>query len=64
MLLAVAPVVAAAVIRLLGATLRYRDVCAEGVPVGHRVAGPTVFAFWHCSMLTCAHRFRGWGLRF
>lgn len=62
MLLAVVPVLAAGMIRLLGATLRYRDVCAEGVPVGHTVAGPTVFAFWHCSMLTCAHRFQGLGI--
>jgi lysophospholipid acyltransferase (LPLAT)-like uncharacterized protein len=62
MLLAFVPVLAAAVIRLLGATLRYRDVNAEGVPNGHTIPGPTVFAFWHCSMLTCAHRFRGLGI--
>jgi lysophospholipid acyltransferase (LPLAT)-like uncharacterized protein len=61
-MLAVVPVVAAGVIRLLGATLRYRDVNAAGVPHGHTVPGPTVFAFWHCSMLTCAHRFRGLGI--
>lgn len=62
MLLAVVPRLAALLIRLVGATLRYRDVCAEGVPVGHTVPGPTVFAFWHCSMLACAHRFRGLGI--
>ena len=57
-LLAVVPPLAALLIRVVGATLRYRDVNAEGTPVGHTVAGPTIFAFWHCSMLTCAHRFR------
>jgi lysophospholipid acyltransferase (LPLAT)-like uncharacterized protein len=57
-MLAVVPRLAALLIRILGATLRYRDVQAEGVPVGHTVPGPTVFAFWHCSLLTAAHRFR------
>jgi lysophospholipid acyltransferase (LPLAT)-like uncharacterized protein len=57
-LLAVVPPLAAGLIRALGATLRYRDVNAEGVPNGHTVPGPMVFAFWHCSLLTCAHRFR------
>ena len=57
-MLAVVPPLAALLIRVLGATLRYRDVNALGTPIGHTVQGPTVFAFWHCSMLTCAHRFR------
>lgn len=57
-MLAVVPPLAALLIRALGATLRYRDVNALGTPIGHTVQGPTVFAFWHCSMLTCAHRFR------
>jgi lysophospholipid acyltransferase (LPLAT)-like uncharacterized protein len=57
-LLAVVPALAALVIRALGATLRYRDVNAEGVPVGIEVPGPTVFAFWHCALLVCAYRFR------
>ena len=57
-MLAVVPPLAALLIRALGATLRYRDVNAAETPNGHTVAGPTVFAFWHCSMLTCAHRFR------
>ena len=57
-LLAIVPPLAALLIRMVGATLRYRDVNAEGTPAGHTVAGPTIFAFWHCSMLTCAHRFR------
>jgi lysophospholipid acyltransferase (LPLAT)-like uncharacterized protein len=57
-LLAIVPPLAAGLIRALGATLRYRDVNAVGVPNGHTVPGPTVFAFWHSSLLTCAHRFR------
>ncbi len=61
-ILAVTPALAALVIRALGATLRYRDVNAEGVPNGHTLPGPVVFAFWHCSMLTCAHRFRNLGI--
>ncbi len=61
-LLAVVPPLAAALIRGVGASLRYRDVNAPGVPVGHTLPGPVVFAFWHCSMLTCAHRFRDLGI--
>ena len=52
----------ALLIRVVGATLKYRDVNAPGVPVGHTLPGPVVFAFWHCSMLTCAHRFRNLGI--
>ena len=60
--LAVVPRIAAAVIRLLGATLRYRDVNAPGVPVGIEIPGPVVFAFWHRTLLVCAHRFRNKGI--
>ena len=56
------PPVMALLIRAVGATLKYRDVNAPGVPVGHTLPGPVVFAFWHCSMLTCAHRFRELGI--
>ncbi len=52
------PPMAAMLIRALGATLRYRDINASGVPNGHEIPGPTIFAFWHCSLLACAHRFR------
>ena len=62
LLLAVVPSVAALLIRVLGATLRYRDVCEKNVPVGITIAGPTIFAFWHRSLLVCAHRFRGHGI--
>jgi lysophospholipid acyltransferase (LPLAT)-like uncharacterized protein len=61
-MLAVVPRVAALLIRVVGATLKYKDVNAPGVPNGHTIPGPVVFAFWHCSMLTCAHRFRNLGI--
>ena len=61
-MLAIVPPMAALLIRVLGATLRYRDVNAAGTPNGHTMAGPTVFAFWHCTMLTSAHRFRNLGI--
>jgi len=60
--LAVVPPLAAALIRLLGSTLRYRDINAPGVPVGIEIPGPVVFAFWHRTLLTCAHRFRNKGI--
>lgn len=58
LLLAIIPPLAALVIRALGATLRYRDVTAPGTPVGINIPGPTIFAFWHRTLLICAHRFR------
>jgi lysophospholipid acyltransferase (LPLAT)-like uncharacterized protein len=61
-MLAVVPWFAALLIRVVGATLRYRDINAPGTPNGHTLPGPTIFAFWHCSMLTCAHRFRNLGI--
>ncbi len=61
-ILAIVPPVAALLIRLLGATLRYRDVNAPGVPVGIDIPGPVVFAFWHRTLLVCAHRFRNRGI--
>jgi lysophospholipid acyltransferase (LPLAT)-like uncharacterized protein len=62
-LLAIVPPLAALTIRVLGATLRYRDVNAQDangkpVPVGIEIPGPVVFAFWHRTLLVCAHRFR------
>jgi lysophospholipid acyltransferase (LPLAT)-like uncharacterized protein len=57
-LLAIIPPVAALCIRALGATLRYRDINAAGVPVGIEIPGPVIFAFWHRTLLVCAHRFR------
>jgi len=60
--LALVPPLAAALIRILGLTLRYRDINAPGVPVGIEIPGPVVFAFWHRTLLTCAHRFRNKGI--
>jgi lysophospholipid acyltransferase (LPLAT)-like uncharacterized protein len=53
------PPIAALLIRLLGMTLRYEDRAEPGVTPGNQIPGPTVFAFWHRSLLACAHRFRG-----
>jgi lysophospholipid acyltransferase (LPLAT)-like uncharacterized protein len=56
--LTLAPPVAALLIRLLGATLKYEDRCDPGVTPGYAIPGPTVFALWHRSLLACAYRFR------
>lgn len=56
--LAVIPPLAATLIRLLGATLRYEDVTEPGTAPGDQLPGPAVFVFWHRSLLVCAHRFR------
>jgi lysophospholipid acyltransferase (LPLAT)-like uncharacterized protein len=56
--LALVPPLAALVIRLLGMTLRYEDRAEPGVTPGWAIPGPVVFAFWHRSLLACAHRFR------
>ena len=56
--IAIVPPVAALLIRLLGLTLRYEDRSDPGVTPGHLIPGASVFAFWHRSMIACAHRFR------
>jgi hypothetical protein len=56
--IAIVPPVAALLIRLLGLTLRYQDRADPGVTPGHLIPGASVFAFWHRSMIACAHRFR------
>jgi len=56
--LAIVPHVAAFLVRALGMTLRYEDRAAPGVTPGYLIPGPTVFAFWHRSLLACSHRFR------
>jgi lysophospholipid acyltransferase (LPLAT)-like uncharacterized protein len=56
--LAIIPPLAALLIRLLGSTLRYQDRTDPNVLPGDRIPGPTVFAFWHRSLLLAAHRFR------
>ncbi len=61
LILATVPHLASWLIRALGATLTYEDVYSPGttpnIP-GDAIPGPTVFAFWHQSLLACAHRFR------
>jgi lysophospholipid acyltransferase (LPLAT)-like uncharacterized protein len=58
MTLTLVPPLAALLIRLLGMTLRYEDRGDPGVTPGYAIPGPVVFAFWHRSLLACAHRFR------
>ena len=60
--LAIVPRLAALLIRLLGCTLRYEDRSAPGVTPGDQIPGPTVFAFWHRSLLIAAYRFRNLGI--
>ena len=60
--LAFIPPLAAALIRLLGATLRYEDVTGTGTIPGDQIPGPSIFVFWHRSLLACAHRFRNQGI--
>ena len=62
LVLALAPSLAAWMIRALGATLRYEDVFGPGGTRGDLIPGPTIFVFWHRSLLACAHRFRGLGI--
>lgn len=56
--LAVVPRLASFVIRCLGVTLRYRDVCSPGPFPGYDTPPPGVFAFWHRCLLASAWRFR------
>jgi lysophospholipid acyltransferase (LPLAT)-like uncharacterized protein len=57
--LAIVPRLVALLVRVVGMTLRYEDRAEPGVTPGYEIPGPTVFAFWHRSLLACAHRFRG-----
>lgn len=61
-LIAIVPPLAAALIRLLGSTLRYRDICDPEITPGDSRPGPAIFVFWHRSLLACAYRFRGQGI--
>jgi lysophospholipid acyltransferase (LPLAT)-like uncharacterized protein len=56
--LAVVPWLAAGLIRLLGMTLRYRDIAVPGIAIDRDVDGPCIYAFWHRTLLVCAYRFR------
>ncbi len=56
--LALIPPLAATLIRLLGSTLRYQDRTDPGTIPGDQIPGPSIYVFWHRSLLACAHRFR------
>ena len=61
LILATVPHLASWLIRALGATLTYQEVYppnTTGNLPGDAIPGPTIFAFWHQSLLACAHRFR------
>jgi lysophospholipid acyltransferase (LPLAT)-like uncharacterized protein len=60
--LAIVPRLASIVIRCLGATLRYHDVCEPGATPGYDIPPPAVYAFWHRCLLAGAWRFRKYGL--
>jgi len=60
--IALVPPLAAGLIRLIGLTLHYEDRTEEGVTPGDQIPGPSVFAFWHRSMIACADRFRNRGI--
>ncbi len=60
--LAIVPRLAALLIRGLGATLRYHDVYGPGGTRGDLLPGPFIYAFWHRTLLVCAHRFRHKGI--
>jgi lysophospholipid acyltransferase (LPLAT)-like uncharacterized protein len=61
-ILAVVPRVASLLIRCLGVTLRYRDVCGPGAFAGYDSPPPAVYAFWHRCLLASAWRFRNRGV--
>ena len=60
--LAIVPRLASLIIRCLGATLRYEDVCEIGATPGYDSPPPAVYAFWHRCLLAGAWRFRKYGL--
>ncbi|MEI9979106.1 MAG: lysophospholipid acyltransferase family protein [Edaphobacter sp.] len=60
--LAIVPRLASLIIRCLGATLRYEDVCEPGATPGYDSPPPAVYAFWHRCLLTGAWRFRKYSL--
>ncbi len=60
--LALVPRLASLIIRLLGMTLRYEDVCEPGATPGYDSPPPAVYAFWHRCLLAGAWRFRKYGL--
>jgi lysophospholipid acyltransferase (LPLAT)-like uncharacterized protein len=60
--LAIVPRIASVVIRCLGATLRYQDICEPGAVPGYYSPSPAVYALWHRCLLASAWRFRNGGI--
>ena len=56
LVLAVVPFLAALLMRLLGATLRYSVSIEDGA--GSEFAPGTIYAFWHQCLFTASHRYR------
>jgi lysophospholipid acyltransferase (LPLAT)-like uncharacterized protein len=60
--LAIVPRLASLIIRCIGMTLRYEDVCEAGAVPGPILPASRLYAFWHRSLLACAWRFRNMGI--
>jgi lysophospholipid acyltransferase (LPLAT)-like uncharacterized protein len=60
--LALAPLLAALLIRSLGATLRYRVIVEPGGFEQTIDSAPGIYCFWHRCLLPAAHMFRGWNI--
>jgi lysophospholipid acyltransferase (LPLAT)-like uncharacterized protein len=58
--LAVVPLLASLLIRLLGSTLRYSVFIED--PDGNEFSPGTIYAFWHQCLLTASHRYRNRGI--
>jgi lysophospholipid acyltransferase (LPLAT)-like uncharacterized protein len=56
------PRLAALVLRLIGCTLRFEDVCEPGAEPQRLAAGPGVYCFWHRSLLIAAYYYRDHGI--
>ena len=52
------PTIVAVLLRLLGSTLRYDEICEEGGQPDTR-EGPSIWCFWHRCLLPAACFFRG-----
>ena len=64
LLLAVLPPVAAGVLRLLCATLRFEEADEPGARPADRFPGEAdVYVFWHRALLLAAYRYRNLGIR-
>lgn len=57
-MLTIVPPLAYMIICLLGATLRYEDICEPGMVPQYETPPPLIYALWHRCLLACAWRFR------